>query len=133
MIAATVMRERAVALRELGPVRAVDERDMGHGRHVPAERPVELALARGVGEMVVAADHVRSQRVSQDSLNWALGKMGRVKGVGHARRAVEHSVNDAESPWESYARALILEAALPGIRGSSGEGGAVSNSSCAVV
>ena len=82
----------------------------------PARTAIDIARFDGFSEGLVAADHVRSQRVSQASLNWALGKMGRVKGVGHARRAVEHSVNDAESPWESYARALILEAALPGIR-----------------
>ena len=50
--------ERAVALRELGAVGAVDERDVGHARHLPAERLVDLRLARGVGEVIVAADDV---------------------------------------------------------------------------
>lgn len=50
------------------------------------------------------------------TLNWVLGNMGRVKGVADARRAVEHSVNSSESPWESYARALILDADLPAVR-----------------
>ena len=50
--------ERAVALRELGAVGAVDQRDVRHARHAPAERLVDLRLARGVGQMVVAADDV---------------------------------------------------------------------------
>ena len=37
--------ERAVALGQLGAVRAVDQRDVRHHRHVPAERLVDLLLA----------------------------------------------------------------------------------------
>ena len=37
--------ERAVALGQLGAVRPVDQRDMRHDRHVPAERLVDLLLA----------------------------------------------------------------------------------------
>ena len=55
--------ERAVALGELGAVRAVDERNVRHARHVPAERLVDLRLARAVGEVVVAADDVRDVHV----------------------------------------------------------------------
>lgn len=82
----------------------------------PARTAIDIARFDGFLEGLVAVDHVRAQRISQDSLNWTLGKMGRVKGVRHARRAVTHSVNNSESPWESYARALILDADLPVIR-----------------
>jgi hypothetical protein len=41
----------------------VDERDVREHRHRPAERIVYLRLARGVGEMVVAADHVGDRHV----------------------------------------------------------------------
>ena len=50
--------ERAVALRQLGAVGSVDQRDVGEFRHPPAERLEQLGLAEGVGQMVVAADHV---------------------------------------------------------------------------
>ena len=55
--------ERAVALGELGAVRPVDERDMRHDRHVPAERLIDLGLARRVGQMIVAADDMRHAHV----------------------------------------------------------------------
>ena len=50
--------ERAVTLRELGAVRPVDQRDVRHHRHGPAERLIDLGLPRGVVEVVVAADDV---------------------------------------------------------------------------
>ena len=50
--------ERAVALGELRPVGAVDQRDVRPDRRVPAERLIDLGLAGGVGQVVVAADDV---------------------------------------------------------------------------
>ena len=47
-----------MALGELGAVGAVDQRDVGEDRHLPVHRPVDQRLARGVGQVVVAADHV---------------------------------------------------------------------------
>ena len=41
----------------------MDERDMCHHRHVPAQRLVDLGLTRGVGEMVVPADDVGDTHV----------------------------------------------------------------------
>ncbi len=55
--------QRAVALRHLLPVGPVDQRDMGETRHGPAQRPVDLALAEGVVEMVVAADDMGDRHV----------------------------------------------------------------------
>ncbi|MBU5655007.1 endonuclease domain-containing protein [Corynebacterium aurimucosum] len=89
-----------------------------HGIRVTslARTAIDIARFDGFVEGLVAADYVRSRRVSKDTLNWVLGNMGRVKGVADARRAVEHSVNSSESPWESYARALILDTGLPAVR-----------------
>ena len=36
----------------------MDERDVRHHRHFPAERVVDLSLTRGIGEMIIAADDV---------------------------------------------------------------------------
>ena len=55
--------ERAVPLGELRAVGAMDERDVRHHRHVPAKRVVDLGLARGIGEMIVAADDVGDAHV----------------------------------------------------------------------
>ena len=48
--------ERAVALRQLRAVRPVDQRDVRHGRHAPAQRVVDVLLTGGVDQMIVAAD-----------------------------------------------------------------------------
>ena len=41
----------------------MDERDVRHHRHLPAERVVDLSLARGIGEVIVAADDVGDAHV----------------------------------------------------------------------
>ena len=50
-------------LAELGAVGAVDQRDMGEARRLGAERMVELGLAEGVGQVVVAADDMGDAHV----------------------------------------------------------------------
>ncbi len=55
--------ERPVALGQLGAVRPVDERDVGHDRQRPAERVVEDLLAGAIGQVVVAADDVGDAHV----------------------------------------------------------------------
>jgi hypothetical protein len=56
--------ERPVALRQLGAVGPVDQRDMGQERRRPAERLVDLdLLAGGIGQVVVAADNVGDAHV----------------------------------------------------------------------
>ena len=55
--------ERAVALRQLGAVGPVDQRHVREDRHLPAHGRVDLRLARGVGQVVDAADDVRDLHV----------------------------------------------------------------------
>ena len=55
--------DRAVPLRQLRPVGPVDQRDMAEFGHLPVERAVDLGLAKGVVEVVVAADHVGDRHV----------------------------------------------------------------------
>ena len=55
--------ERAMTLGELGAVRPVDQRDMRHDGHVPAQRLIDLHLPRGVGQMVVAANDMGDAHV----------------------------------------------------------------------
>ena len=55
--------ERAVALGQLGAVGAVDQRDMGHLGTSQPQRLVDLRLAGGIGEVVVAADDVGDAHV----------------------------------------------------------------------
>ncbi len=55
--------ERAMALRKLGAVRPMDQRNMRHDRRLPTERLIDLQLTRGVGQMVVAANDLRDAHV----------------------------------------------------------------------
>lgn len=89
-----------------------------HGVRVSSLERTALDIARfhGFEEGLVAVDAVRARNVGQFWINETLGAMGRVKGVAAARRAVAESVNTAESPWESYARALIIAADFPQLR-----------------
>ena len=59
VLAEGVDRHRAVALRELLAVRAVDVRHVRVDRQVGAERAQDVDLRRRVRDVVVAADHVR--------------------------------------------------------------------------
>ena len=63
LVAIGLDAERAVALRELRAVRAVDEGDMGVDRLRPAHRADDGELAEGVVEMIVAADDVGDAHV----------------------------------------------------------------------
>ena len=54
---------RAVALREALAIGAEEQRQVGEGRHRPAERLVHEHLARRRAEQVLAADHVRDPHV----------------------------------------------------------------------
>ena len=55
--------EGAVALRQLGAVGAVDKGNMGEGRCPPAAGVEQVELAKGVGQVVVAADDVADLHV----------------------------------------------------------------------
>lgn len=89
-----------------------------HGIRVASLERTALDIARfhGFEEGLVAVDAVRARNVGKIWIDDALGAMGRVKGVAAARQAVATSVNTAESPWESYARALIIAADYPELR-----------------
>ena len=72
---------------------------------------IDMARLHGFEEGLVAADYVRAQ-VGRRRMQDTLGALGRVKGVATARAVVAATVVDSESPWESYARALLLRAGI---------------------
>ena len=55
--------ERAMPLRQFGAVGAMDQRNMRHDRGAPAERLIDLHLARRIGQMIVAANDMRDAHV----------------------------------------------------------------------
>ena len=55
--------ERAVAFGEFRAVGPVDQGNVGHAGKVPSQRIVDLLLARGVDQMIVAADDMGDAHV----------------------------------------------------------------------
>ena len=62
-VAIGVDREGAVAFRQLCAVLTVDQRHVGEFRQRPAKRVVDLFLAEGVVQVVVAADHMGNAHI----------------------------------------------------------------------
>ena len=87
----------------------MDQRDVRHHRHVPAQRLVDLGLARGVGEMVVAADDVGDAHVVV--VDHDREHVGR-----RAVRAQQHEVVEVLVLPDDAALHLILDRGLAGER-----------------
>lgn len=73
----------------------------------------EIGRHHGFSDALVAADWVRAKGISKSELQHQTALLGKFKGIQAVRRAVEHSVDCSDSPFEPYARALFIEAKLP--------------------
>lgn len=74
---------------------------------------LDIARLWSFGEGLMAMDSALRQRlVSVDELRRTVVELGRVKGIAVAREAVNHASALSEAPYESWARALIIEAGL---------------------
>ena len=83
----------AVALRELLTVLTVDERQVGEDGHFSAERAVDVDLARGVVDVVSAADHVAHFHVPVVDDD---GEVVRGNAVAHDDQVVKFAVGDCD-------------------------------------
>ena len=61
--AVSIDAERAMAFREFGAIRSMDQRNVGHVRKLPRQRVIDLLLARGVDQVIVAANDVGDAHV----------------------------------------------------------------------
>jgi hypothetical protein len=55
--------ERAVAFRQFRAVASMDQRDVGHARNGPFHRVIDLLLAGGIDQVIVAPDNVGDAHV----------------------------------------------------------------------
>ncbi|HHU67811.1 hypothetical protein [Corynebacterium sp.] len=75
---------------------------------------VDMCRYHGLVDGIVAFDHVLAMpSMSRGRAGAMLDDLGRIRGLGTARRALELADPRAESPLESWARAQILIAELP--------------------
>ena len=74
----------------------------------------DVCRYHGLVDGIVAFDHVLTlPTMSRGRADALLGDLGRMRGLGTARRALSLADGRAESPLESWARAQILTADLP--------------------
>src|SRR4051812_4084659 len=97
-VAIGVDSERAVPFGELGPVLAVDQRDMAVDGLGPAERADDGELAEGVVEMIVAADHVGHATVAIAA--HAGEKVGGAPAGAQQHKIVELAILDDAPPLD---------------------------------
>lgn len=76
---------------------------------------VDIARYHGFAEGLVAADCLLWNGFTKQEIRQCIAALGRKKGIGTARQCVEHAVSNSESPYESYARALLIEAGIENI------------------
>ncbi len=84
----------------------------GHRVTSPARTAIDIARHHGFVEGLIAMDYLLRRGKERDEIERVLRKMGRAKGIAVARRCVEHAVEDSESPYESMARALLIDAGI---------------------
>ncbi|MBA4505468.1 hypothetical protein [Corynebacterium sanguinis] len=76
---------------------------------------IDIALRHGFREGLVAMDWLLG-RHPRANIAFEIRKLGRRKGIGVVRRAFAHAIDNVRSPYESYARALLIDAGIGPIR-----------------
>ncbi|SDL79473.1 Protein of unknown function [Corynebacterium mycetoides] len=71
---------------------------------------IDIARSHGFCEGLVAFDWLLRAGVDKTSIRSEIRRMGRFKGAPVARMCLKHATELSESPYESYARALLIEA-----------------------
>lgn len=88
----------------------------GHWATDPIRTFIDIARHHGFVEGLVAADYLLRRGESRMLIDETVHAMGRCKGIGTVRRCLEHAIPDSQSPYESYARALLIEAGIGPVR-----------------
>lgn len=82
-----------------------------------ARAVVDVARYCGFREGLVAADsYMRRNMWGKEDLLTVLEQMGRIKGASTVRQVIKHSDAASESPYESLARAILIESGFERIR-----------------
>lgn len=70
----------------------------------------DIARYHGFLEGLIAIDWLRFRGIEVPTILERLRPMGRFKGVATVRRCIEHSVATSDSPYETLARGLLIDA-----------------------
>lgn len=92
-------RRRPATIRHFDTLRATDE----------VATAFEIALRHGFREGLVAMDWLLTHHTDRQTVLDEVDKLGRVKGVAVLRKVIKYAVDNSRSPFESYARAILIE------------------------
>jgi len=84
----------------------------GHCLSTPIRTFIDIARYHGFLEGLIAADYLLRRGIERDAIEKEIRKMGRAKGIGVARRCLEHAIANSDSAYESLARGLLIEAGI---------------------
>ncbi|MCT1451993.1 MULTISPECIES: DUF559 domain-containing protein [unclassified Corynebacterium] len=84
----------------------------GHPVTRPIRTFIDIARHHGFLEGLIAADYLLRRGIERSEILRGIQRMGRAKGMKIARRCLEHAIPDADSPYESLARGLLIEAGI---------------------
>ena len=99
----------ALAPHEIGYIEAYG----GFAVTMPIRTAIDIATRHGFAEGLVAFDWLlASRKVTRGELEATVDAMRGKKGVAVVRKALAHAVANSQSPYESYARALLICAGL---------------------
>lgn len=98
---------RRMVLRE-------DETSLRDGHRVTTgfRTLADIARHHGLVEGLVAADYLRRRGFTRALLEQETRQLGRLKGIAVVRECIRHCVDDSDSPYESFARALLIRAGI---------------------
>lgn len=88
----------------------------GHAVTSPIRTFIDIARNHGFLEGLIAADYLLRRGIERDDILRGIQKMGRVRGIATARRCLAHAIPNSESPYESLARGILIEAGIGPIR-----------------
>ena len=98
-----------LAPHEIGYIEAYG----GFAVTTPIRTAVDIVTRHGFAEGIVAFDWLlASRKVTRDELRATVDAMRGKKGVAVVRKVLAHAVANSQSPYESYARALLICAGL---------------------
>ena len=84
----------------------------GHRVTTPIRTFIDIARYYGFIEGLIAADYLLRRGIERDAIEKEIRKMGWAKGIGVARKCLEHAIPNSDSAYESLARGLLIEAGI---------------------
>lgn len=80
----------------------------------PLSTAFDIALHHGFREGLVAMDWILHHHTTREVVEAELERFGPTRNIDTLRKVVQHAIPNSMSPYESYARALLIDANMDG-------------------